>query len=95
MTPLQYSSTDPEGTTKEQLSLELIRARKMQIVHGDARAADLEGTDGQLCEDGRRVKGNRAKLTQHSCGADVYGDAYRFVHKNGCWFLRGVESSGD
>jgi len=94
ITPLQYSLTDPEKTTKEQLSLEQIRARRMQIICGNACAARLKGTEGQLCEEGAKVKGNSAEFVQYSCGTDVYGDSFHFVRKNGCWYLRGLDSSG-
>jgi len=92
--PLQYSLTDPEKTTKERLTLEQIRARKMEIICGAACAARLKGTEGQLCEAGPTVKGNRAEFIQYSCGTDVYGDTYHFVRNNGCWFLQSLESSG-
>lgn len=62
VTPLQYSLTDPEKTTKERLTLEQIRARKMEIICGAACAARLKGTEGQLCEAGPTVKGNRAEF---------------------------------
>jgi hypothetical protein len=94
ITPLQYSLTDPEKTTKEQLSLEQTRARKLQIICGDACAARLKGTEGQLCEESPKVKGDSAEFVQYSCGTDVYGDAFHFVRKNGCWYLRGLDSSG-
>jgi len=92
--PLQYSETDPEKTTKEQLSLKQIRARKLQIICDDACAARLKGTEGQLCENRPQVKGNTAEFIQYSCGTDVYGDTFHFVRKNGCWFLRSLDSSG-
>jgi hypothetical protein len=94
ITPLQYSLTDPEKTTKEQLSLEQIRSRKLQIICGAACAARLKGTEGQLCEEAPKVKGNSAEFVQYSCGTDVYGDTFHFVRKNGCWYLRGLDSSG-
>lgn len=94
ITPFQYSLTDPERTTKERLSLEQIRARKLQIICGDACAARLKGTEGQLCEESPKVKGDSAEFVQYSCGTDVYGDAFHFVRKNGCWYLRGLDSSG-
>jgi hypothetical protein len=94
ITPLQYSLTEPEKTTKELLSLEQIHTRKLQIICDNACAARLKGTEGQLCEEGPKVKGNRAEFVQYSCGTDVYGYTYHFVRKDGCWFLQGLDVSG-
>jgi hypothetical protein len=66
----------------------------MEIICGAACAARLKGTEGQLCETGPTVKGNRAEFIQYSCGTDVYGDTYHFVRNNGYWFLQSFESSG-
>ena len=92
--PLQYSETDPEKTTKEHLSLEQIRARKLQIICDAACAARLKGTEGQLCENPPQLKWNSAEFVQYSCGTDVYGYTFHFVRKNGCWFLQGLDVSG-
>ena len=71
-----------------------IRARKLQIICDDPCAARLKGTEGQLCENPPQVKGNSAEFVQYSCGTDVYGYAFHFVRKNGCWFLQGLDVSG-
>lgn len=92
--PLEFSFTDPEGTTHERLSLAEIRERKMQIIRDDARAAELAGTEGQVCEGVSEEKKDSAVFFQSSCNTDVYGDAYYFVRRKGCWFLQRVEASG-
>ena len=94
ITPLQYSLTEPEKTTKEWLSLEQIRARNLQIICDNACAARLKGTEGQLCEEGPKVEGNSAEFVQYSCGTDVYGYTFHLVRKNGCWFLQSLDVSG-
>lgn len=94
LTPLPVSATDPAGTTNVKLSLRQIRQRKMQIIIGDKRAAELKGTEGQLCEEVPVVQRDSVVLDQHSCDSDVYSNSFHFVHRNGCWMLLRVEYSG-
>ena len=92
--PLQFSSTDPSGTTKEALSLEEIRKRNMALILGDKDARELKGSEGALCESKPIIKKSRASFGQYSCGTDVYSDAFYFVRRNGCWMLERVAVSG-
>ena len=92
--PLPISATDPAGTTNVKLSLRQIRQRKMQIIIGDKRAAELKGTEGQLCEEVPVVQRDSVVLDQHSCDTDVYSNSFHFVRRNGCWMLLRVEYSG-
>lgn len=94
LTPLRMSVTDPAGTTREQLSLRQIRQRKMQIVIDDKHAAELKGTEGQLCEGVPVVRRNSVVLDQHSCDTDVYSNSFHFIRRNGCWMLQQVDYSG-
>lgn len=96
--PLQLSSTQPDANGKmaqeiKKLSLKEINDKSILIIRGRSEAAELMGGEGKLCEQGPKVKGNRATLIQHSCHTDVYGYTYDFVLRNGCWFLQGFSVS--
>ena len=96
--PLQMSSTQPDDNGKmareiKKLSLKEINNQSIVIIRGRSEAAELMGGEGQLCEQGPIIKGDRASLIQHSCHTDVYGYTYDFVLKDGCWFLQAFSLS--
>lgn len=92
--PLRTRYTEPGGTTEEALSLQTIRARKMELIKGPAAARELADTEGKLCESKPVVKGGHARFGQYSCGTDVYSHSYAFVRQDGCWMLESIQSSG-
>ncbi len=96
--PLQMSSTQPVDNGKmvreiKKLTLKEINDQSILIIRGRSEAAELMGGEGQLCEQGPTIKGDRASLIQHSCHTDVYGYTYDFVLKEGCWFLQAFSLS--
>jgi hypothetical protein len=92
--PLQISSLNPTGKTQQSLSLTQIRNRKTRVIRDDVFAAELKGTEGELCESVSVLKTRSVVFEQHSCSTDVYGSVYRFTMARGCWFLRSVHESG-
>ncbi len=77
------------------LSAQDIQAGRIQLIRGNAEAAQLAQGEGKLCEDEPAVQGDHATFIQYySCHTDIYGDKYEFVRKDGCWFLQHVAASG-
>jgi hypothetical protein len=87
--PLRYSERGPENYSSTKfLSMGELKARQNGLIVRDPAATNTGDSETDTCEDKPQLGRRFATLLQDS-------NKFRFVRRQGCWFLTNMTSSGD
>jgi len=93
--PLRYSERGPNNySSAKLLSITELKDRPNGLMVRDPAATNTGDRETDTCEDKPQVDGRVATLVQYSCHSDLFSNKYRFVRRQGCWFLTGMMSRG-
>lgn len=93
--PLRYSERGPENYHAIRfLSMSELKARQNGLIVRDPAATNTGDGETDTCEDRPQVGRRVATLVQYSCHSDLFSNKFRFVKRQGCWFLTDMMSSG-
>jgi hypothetical protein len=93
--PLRYNERGPGNySSAKLLSMTELKVRPNGLMVRDPAATNTGDRETDTCEDKPQVDGRVATLVQYSCHSDLFSNTYRFVRRQGCWFLAGMMSRG-
>jgi hypothetical protein len=93
--PLRYSERGPDNYASEKfLSMSELKVRQNGLVVQNPAATNTGDRETDACEDKPQVGRRVATLVQYSCHSDLFSHKFRFVRRQGCWFLTNMMSSG-
>jgi hypothetical protein len=93
--PLRYGERGPDNySSARSLSMSELKDRQNGLVVKDPAASNTGDRETDTCEDRPQVGRRVATLVQYSCHSDLFSNKYRFVRRQGCWFLTDMMSRG-
>jgi hypothetical protein len=93
--PLRYNERGPDNySSTKYLTIGELKARQNGLIVRDPAATNTGDSETDTCEDKPQLGRRFATLVQYSCHSDLFSNKFRFVRRQGCWFLTNMTSSG-